>query len=68
MRPVQEFDNRDIPFWIFGRAMRRRNVFGLAVLAALGLSANDAGTQLVDAAQKEASTEAAHGSGRQCSA
>ena len=63
MRHVPDL-NWQFPFSTLGRAMRRRDVFGQAVLAAFGLSANDAGRQRVDAARKDANTEAAHGSGR----
>ena len=64
MRHVQDLNNRDIGLSILGRAVHRRDVFGLAVLAALGLSVTDAGRQLVDAAAEEANTEGASGSGR----
>ena len=61
---MQDLDNRDIPLSTLGRAIRRRDAFGVTVLAALGLSANDAGRQLANAAQNEATAEAARGSGR----
>jgi cell wall-associated NlpC family hydrolase len=62
---VQDLDNRDVPRSTLERAMCRRDAIGLAVLAALGLTLNDAGRQLADAAQQVANTEAASGSGRE---
>jgi len=64
MLQVQDLNSRDIPLSTLERAMRRRNAIGLAVLATLGLTLNDAGRQLVDAAKKEANTEDASRRGR----
>lgn len=65
MRHVQDLNTRDIPLSALRRTMRRREAFGVAVLAVLGLAWNAAGGHLAHAAAEEADTEAARGSGRQ---
>jgi cell wall-associated NlpC family hydrolase len=64
MLQVQDLNNRDIPGSTLKRAMRRRDAIGLAVLAALGLTLNDGDRHLAEAAQTEANTQDASGSGR----
>jgi cell wall-associated NlpC family hydrolase len=61
---VQVLNIRDIPRSTLERAMRRRQAIGVAVMAALGLTLNDAGRHLVKAAQEEANSQAADSSGR----
>jgi cell wall-associated NlpC family hydrolase len=61
---VQDLNIRDIPRSTLERAVHRRQAIGVAVMAALGLTLNNAGRHVVNAAQKEASSQAADSSGR----
>jgi peptidoglycan DL-endopeptidase CwlO len=49
---VQDVNNRDVSRSSVNRAVPRRDVLGLAILVALGLSSSDAGRRMADAAQK----------------
>jgi cell wall-associated NlpC family hydrolase len=50
---LQNHTNKEIPRSTLERAMRRREAIGLVVLAALGLTWNDAGRHLAAAAKKD---------------
>jgi cell wall-associated NlpC family hydrolase len=61
---LQDLNDRDIPRSTLERAMRRRDALALTVLAALGLTLDDAGRHLAVAAKQEANTQDASRSGR----
>jgi cell wall-associated NlpC family hydrolase len=61
----QDLNTSEISGSTLERAVRRCDAIGLAVLVALDLTLNDAGSQLVDGATQEANTQDASGSGRE---
>jgi cell wall-associated NlpC family hydrolase len=61
---LQDLNARGIPGSMLGPAICRRDALGLVVLVALCLTLNDAGRHHADAAEQEADTQDASGSGR----
>ncbi len=61
---LQDLNTSEISGSTLERAIHRRDAIGLAFLVALGLTLNDAGRHVVDAANQEANAERASGSGR----